>query len=152
MDIKVVDKINNTIIELLIDNARMSLTEIGEIVGLSRTAVKNRIKALEDNELISGYKAIINTKKILPSIIFIMHIETNTENFEAIKDKLKEKRETITILQTTGKYNLTAICSVGCIEDMTYFISKFSKETQGILALKYNAILDIVKGNLLPLN
>ena len=40
MWIKGLDGIDNKILNLLLDNGRMSYSEIGDIVGLSRTAVK----------------------------------------------------------------------------------------------------------------
>ena len=49
MWIKSLDGIDNKILNLLLDNGRMSYSEIGDIVGLSRTAVKNRIIELEDS-------------------------------------------------------------------------------------------------------
>ena len=41
------DEIDQKILELLIHNARMSYSDIGTEVGLSRVAVKSRITALE---------------------------------------------------------------------------------------------------------
>ena len=43
MWIKGLDGIDNQIINLLLDDARMSYSEIAQIVGLTRTSVKNRI-------------------------------------------------------------------------------------------------------------
>lgn len=47
MHIDSLDTIDNKIINLLLEDARMGYSEIGERVGLSRTAVKTRIAALE---------------------------------------------------------------------------------------------------------
>ena len=40
------DQIDQQILDLLIENSRISLIDISEQVGLSRVAVKNRIDAL----------------------------------------------------------------------------------------------------------
>lgn len=47
MHIDSLDAIDNQIINLLLDDARMGYSEIGEKVGLSRTAVKTRIASME---------------------------------------------------------------------------------------------------------
>ena len=47
MNINGIDKTDNRIIDLLLEDGRMSYSEIADRVGLSRTAVKNRIDALE---------------------------------------------------------------------------------------------------------
>ena len=41
----------------------MGFTEIGNIVGLSRTAVKTRVSALENKGIIKGYKAIVDPQE-----------------------------------------------------------------------------------------
>ena len=46
------DQIDQQILDLLIENSRISLIDISEQVGLSRVAVKNRIDALEKSGVI----------------------------------------------------------------------------------------------------
>ena len=53
------DEIDKIIIHLLKENGRMSLTELGEHIGISRVAVRKRIKKLEETGIICGYKAVI---------------------------------------------------------------------------------------------
>ena len=43
------DDLDQKIVNLLIQNARMSYSEIGQQVGISRVAVKMRVQALEKN-------------------------------------------------------------------------------------------------------
>ena len=50
MSIEGLDKLDNAILDLLRENARMSYSDIGEKVGLSRVAVKNRMNAMEKRE------------------------------------------------------------------------------------------------------
>ena len=44
------------------DNARLSYSDIGAMVGLSRVAVKNRMDAMEKKGIIRGYQTVINEK------------------------------------------------------------------------------------------
>ena len=54
MEIPGLDDVDNRIIELLCENARMSYSEIGDVVGKSRVAVKSRIEQLEKKGIIRG--------------------------------------------------------------------------------------------------
>ena len=46
------DDTNKSILRLLRDNGRMSFTEIGEELGISRVAVQKRVKKLEEEGII----------------------------------------------------------------------------------------------------
>ena len=46
------DELDQKIVQLLIKNARISYSELGEQVGISRVAVKMRVQALEKRGII----------------------------------------------------------------------------------------------------
>lgn len=48
------------IIEILQEEGRISMKDLGKIVGLTSPAVSERVKRLEEAGVIEGYKAIIN--------------------------------------------------------------------------------------------
>ena len=62
------DKIDHAILEIIKDNARMSYSEIGKAVGLSRVAVKKRMDAMEESGVIRGYRAVIDEESAIRSI------------------------------------------------------------------------------------
>ena len=53
------DGLDQKIVRLLIENARISYSDIGEKVGISRVAVKTRIQALEQRGIIEEYTTVI---------------------------------------------------------------------------------------------
>ena len=57
------DELDQKIIQLLIENARISYSDIGEETGISRVAVKARIQAMEKKGIIEEYTTIIILKK-----------------------------------------------------------------------------------------
>lgn len=58
------DEIDLDILSNLQENARLSMTELGKRVGLSTPATNERVKKLEDKEVIKGYRAIIDPEKL----------------------------------------------------------------------------------------
>ena len=58
------DGLDQKIVQLLIENARISYSDIADKVGLSRVAVKARIQALEQKGIIEEYTTVINPRKI----------------------------------------------------------------------------------------
>ena len=70
------DALDQKIVQLLIHNARMSYSDIGESVGISRVAVKARIQSLERRGIIEEYTTIINPQKISGAVSCYFEIET----------------------------------------------------------------------------
>jgi DNA-binding Lrp family transcriptional regulator len=56
------DKFDQQIIDLLKENARISVSDLAKKVNLSRTAVTARIKKLEQDGTIKGYHAIVGSE------------------------------------------------------------------------------------------
>ena len=70
------DGLDQKIVGLLIENARISYSDIGEKVGISRVAVKARIQALEQRGIIEEYTTVINPQKISGAVSCYFEIET----------------------------------------------------------------------------
>ena len=98
------DSIDKKIISLLKSNARNSVSKIADLVGLSIPATSDRIKKLEELEIIKGYKAIINTRKIgIDLRAFITIISKSSSNYEKIINFVNETDEVVECFATTGR-------------------------------------------------
>ena len=98
------DSIDKKIISLLKSNARNSVSKISDLVGLSIPATSDRIKKLEELEIIKGYKAVINSRKIgidLRALITI--ISESSSNYEKIINFVNETDEVVECFATTGR-------------------------------------------------
>ena len=150
MQIHGIDETDNRIVQLLLKDGRMSYTDIGEKVGLSRTAVKTRIAALERSGIIKGYKAIIDPQSAPEMMTFVMNIETKAENFDECKQIFYDAEETVTIVQTTGNCHLVAICLSPDVKTMRTFVNNIYRRVPGILSINAHSVLDVVKGSIIP--
>ena len=100
------DELDQKILERLIKNARMSYSQIGQEIGISRVAVKMRVQALEKRGIIEEYTTIVNPDKISGALSYYFEIETKPNTLEQVIEILK-KNETITqIYRTTGSSHL----------------------------------------------
>ena len=62
------DEIDNKVMALLMDNARLPVTSIARQVGIARTTVIARIAALEKRGIIAGYGVRLNQKMVQPAV------------------------------------------------------------------------------------
>jgi Lrp/AsnC family leucine-responsive transcriptional regulator len=98
------DKTNRMILVHLAKNARISLVELGKLVNLTPNAVKERIKYLEKNSIILGYRVFINYQLLgfLHYRVFL-HLENITEEMEKrIIQFLKCHKTVVSITKTIG--------------------------------------------------
>ncbi len=73
------DHLDRKILAELVTNARLPVTELARRVGLSKTPVAARIRALEQAGVITGYRAILSPDKLgLSHVTFVQIRLTET--------------------------------------------------------------------------
>lgn len=80
------DTIDLRILDLLQQQGRLTMTELGESVGLSTSPCSQRVKRLEQLGVITGYYARINPQALGRSLLVFVEI-TLTEKSEQIFKK-----------------------------------------------------------------
>jgi Lrp/AsnC family transcriptional regulator, leucine-responsive regulatory protein len=71
----VIDSVNWRILALLQENARVSFSEIGRQVGLTPTAVAERVRRLEDMRVIRGYRTEVGVEHLGYSMTVFIRVE-----------------------------------------------------------------------------
>ncbi len=139
------DELDQKIVRLLIQNARMSYSEIGQLVGISRVAVKMRIQSLEKRGVIEEYTAIINPQKISGAVSCYFEIETKPESFAQVTEILR-KNETITqIYRVTGKNKLHVHAVAESGEELEQLMEEVIDPLPGVISSSCNMILSRIK-------
>ena len=102
-----VDKIDKIIIKGLINNARISIMQLSKLAGISGAAVHQRLKKLENSNLITGSKINLNAKLLGFKTIAVVGVFLDKAmiNTEAVK-KLDEIPEILECHYTTGNWSI----------------------------------------------
>ncbi len=82
------DKFDQQILALLRNDARMAVTAIAREVSLSRTAVSDRIRQLEERGIIRGYHADVSDGEV-PAVRAFLELFYNESRCEAYVDKIR---------------------------------------------------------------
>ena len=98
------DEIDTKILSILRYNARASVSNIAEKIKLSVPATSDRIKKLEDLNVILGYNVIVNPNNLgLDISAFITIISESSANYEQIVDYANQTNEIVECFATTGR-------------------------------------------------
>lgn len=139
------DETDQQIVNLLIENARMSYSDIGEAVGLSRVAAKARISALEDRGIIEEYTTIINPQKISGAISCYFELEMEPPRFAEVVDILNQNDLVTQIYQVSGRSKLHVHAVAAGNEEMEDFLNRVIYTLPGVREMSCNVILSRIK-------
>ena len=145
MNIDGLDALDNKIIDVLKENARATFSEIGERVGLSRVAVKNRIEIMEQSGIIQGYKAIVNPTKVPQGVAFTIDVEAMPEMYQEVVEVLARDKFLRQVYSTTGESRLHAIGFAPNVTTLESHVNYLFKNTKGIRRLSWNLLLTTIK-------
>ncbi len=103
----IIDGLDKIILRELMSNSRKSINEISKKAGISGTAVHQRLKKLQESNLISSFQMVLNPKLLgYKTLAFIgIYLEQAIKNPEVVK-KLKEIDEVIECYYTTGNWSV----------------------------------------------
>lgn len=145
-----IDEKDKQILNLLQKNARLTYSEIGEAIGLTRVAAKNRVVSLENRGLIKGYHAKIDLNAVPRSLPFIAELVTDAPSFRSVAEKLRTDSRVVTLCETTSGCTLHAVCVAESMTDLNGFLRRFRDSNPGVLRFVVYNVLEVLKGNILP--
>jgi Lrp/AsnC family transcriptional regulator, leucine-responsive regulatory protein len=122
------DKYDQRILKELDDNARKPLSELSKKVGLSRDAVKNRIKRLVQKKVIIAFKPLLNPPVMgfpIVNYVFIALYNPSEEKEKEFLTFLNHNKHVTYVASLIGKWDFI-------LDIMTENQGQFDKVLKGI--------------------
>ncbi|WP_418958193.1 Lrp/AsnC family transcriptional regulator [Streptomyces tritici] len=130
------DDVDWAIIEQLQQEARISLSELGRRVNLSPSATTERVRSLETQGVITGYRAEIDLAKVGYPVLAVVRLKYPGNRHEPLRRLLAERREILECLRTTGDdcYTLkVAATSMEHLETLMDELAGFGSTTTSVV-------------------
>jgi DNA-binding Lrp family transcriptional regulator len=112
------------IIELLRVDARTSLREIAEKLGVSTTTVSKHLRELENARVILGYKPLLDYGQLGYQITTIIRIKANGNRIPEIVESLRKDDRLTHVYEITGEFDIMVIGKFRDQESMNQEIKK----------------------------
>lgn len=128
-----IDRFDRRILEVLQDEGRISNQELAERIGLSPSPCLRRVRALEESGVITGYRAVLDARKLGLSLLALIHISMDRhtpERFANFEQKVAELPQVLECLLITG-------------QDADYQLKVVVADMEGYQALLLNKITRI---------
>lgn len=103
-----IDTIDRRILDVLQRQGRITMTELGEQVGLSTSPCSERVKRLERQGLISGYHAHVNPQGLGRALLVFIEITLSQKSpqiFEAVRKEVGAMPEVLECHLVSGSFD-----------------------------------------------
>ncbi|HZG17921.1 MAG TPA: Lrp/AsnC family transcriptional regulator [Candidatus Bathyarchaeia archaeon] len=97
------DQIDYKILSTLYENARIPISELSRMIAMSQPAVTERLRKLEEQGIITGYRAELSPHKLgKHTMAFVLFKTNNCKDFLAFSETAPE---IVDLYRISGEYN-----------------------------------------------
>ncbi len=141
------------ILDLLRQNARLSVEDIAAMTKKSVGEVQAIIKKLENDGVILKYAAIVNPEKdkaARDKVVAEIQIQVQPQRehgFDAIADRIYRFPQVKSLYLMSGGYDLKVLIEGDNLKDVALFVSEKLSTLEGVRSTKTNFVLKTYKEN-----
>jgi Lrp/AsnC family leucine-responsive transcriptional regulator len=137
-----IDDTNLRLLEELQADARLSLAELGRRVGLSSPAVAERLQRLEQDQVILGYHAHLNPRKLGMSLTAVIRVRPAGRQLHQVGELAKKTPEVVDCRRITGDDCYIMTAHVRSVEHLEEVIDRFAGHGQTTTSIVQSAPVD----------
>ncbi len=144
----VLDEIDKQILTILHEEGRISYTDLGKRVDLSRVAVQARINQLIEAGVIEKFTAVINPAKIGIHVSVFFNVEVEPQFLEKVALKLEEEPAVTSLYHMTGPSKLHMHGIFANDQEMEEFLTKRLYPLQGVVSVDCQMLIKRYKSRM----
>ena len=134
------------ILELLRQDGRMSLQDVAKKIGVSTSAISQRIKTLQKNGVIQGFTALVSeeySEKQLCNLCIMVNVDPGKDPSQ-VGDAIAQLSEVCRVHYITGNVELTLEARCATPEGASSFLNKL-RQIPGVHDFQAHSVLKTIK-------
>lgn len=135
---------NLKLLQILTENSRTPFVRIAKEFGVSETAVRKRVRKLEDSGIIRKYTVEIDPKKIGFSIDALIGLDTKPESYISTIERLNQIEEVRGLCSSSGDHMIMVECWFKDSNELAAFV-KLLEKMKGVTRICPAIVLERVK-------
>lgn len=136
---------DDKILALLDQDARLTAEQIAAMVEMEPAEVSQRIRALEKNNTIIGYKTLIDwektDKELVTALIEVKTTPQKGMGFDEIARQIYSHHQVESVYLMSGSFDLTVIISGRSLKEVARFVSEQLAPMENVLSTGTHFIL-----------
>lgn len=139
-----IDDIDKAIVNLVQQDGRVSNAEIARQIGLAPSAVLERIRKLEERQVIRGYSASVDPKQVGYGLTAFISVRTNECSYET--DELLAKiPEVLEVHDVAGEDSYLLKVRAADPEDLSRLLKEKLKAIPSVVTTRTTVVLQTIK-------
>jgi len=126
------DKVDLKIIQMLKENSRTTCSDISKKVLLSVPAVTERLRKLEDENIIKQYTLRLNRKKLELNILAFVLISIDPEHLSAFRESVIKSEWVLECHHITGEYDYLLKIVAENTDKLEIYIAEVLQKIMGV--------------------
>jgi len=118
------DEIDISILNLLQNDSRISVSDLSKKLNLSRPSISERMLKLQEQGIIEEFTARISLKAVGRNVLLFIELSSLKDAPEMFENKIAEEPDILECHRVTGRSDYIIKAAVGDIEGMTHLINK----------------------------
>lgn len=118
------DQLNKQILNILLENSKLSYRQIAKKIGVSAATIMNRIKSLEKDNIIKNYTISIDYEKIGYDIETIIEIRISKGKLFEVERKIATHPNVFAVYDITGDFDAIILARFENRRKMDTFLKK----------------------------
>ena len=139
----------DALLKLLYDNATMTPPRLAALLNRSEAEVAAQIRAYEQDEVILGYRAILNEDKLgVDTVRAVIEVKITPEReggFNRLADRIARFHEVRSCYLMSGAYDLLVIVEGATLREVATFVSDKLATLQGVISTATHFMLKTYK-------
>jgi len=122
-----VDELDLKILDVIKNDAKLSVREIAKILNKSPSTILSRIKKLEKVGVIKGYATLIDYSKLNYQVTAVTLLQVEGPYIEEVEKLLASEPNVRAVYDVTGEYDVIVISLFKTVSELDNFIKRLLK-------------------------
>lgn len=119
---------NNKLLQLLEEDCTLNVAQLAAAANMTEDAVRTEIKAMEEERVILGYKAIVDWDRTnVESVTALIEVKVTPqrgEGFDRVAERIYQYDEVESVYLMSGAFDLTVIISGRTLKEVAHFVGE----------------------------
>lgn len=124
-----IDELDQRILQELLDNSRISNTEIAKRLEVNESTVRRRIESLITRDVIKGFTVCLNNPNMDRGVRAYIYVKVDTPALDEVVEDLCDSPNAISVYRIVGAYDVVCEMVFNTMSDMHIFYDELFKRS-----------------------